>query len=66
MKWPGRCGAHQAWLHILGGEGQGHEVPAVFLLNPTIDGEGLQEEWVDPAVQLLVVQLLLTTRVWFF
>lgn len=54
---------HQAWLHVSGSEGQGHGVPAVFLLNPVVDREGLQEQWMDSAVQLLVVQPLLTRRI---
>lgn len=48
----------------VGARAKAHGVPAGFLLNPAVDGEGLQE-WMDAATQLLVVQLLLTARVLF-
>lgn len=32
---------NQAWLRVSGSEGQRHGVPAVFLLNPVVDREGL-------------------------
>lgn len=55
----GKPGEYQAWLHVSGGESEGHRDPDGFLLDPADEGKRL-EVWLDPAGQYLFAQLVLT------
>lgn len=48
----------------LGDEGQRYGGPGGFLLYPIDEGEGLEEEWMDPGDQQLAAQLVLLIEIW--